>query len=158
MSSLTALQARCCDACPDRFVGVRLENIPRLAKVAMRTSLPLRGRKVTYICHNCGQTWEEHILTRGWAATYAVVKAGVDPVPPRSAAAAAVVRFLRSRWFHRQEMLGMGSALGLVIGLATMGAVGPDLAARQGWVASFLLGGVVLAAASYAMISAARRN
>ncbi|MGH2405913.1 MAG: hypothetical protein ACRDGN_15855, partial [bacterium] len=56
------------------------------------------------------------------------------------------------------EMLGAGSALGLATGLATMSSAGPDLAARQGWVTTFLLAGFLLAAACYVMVSAARRS
>ncbi|MGH2371980.1 MAG: hypothetical protein ACRDIC_00670, partial [bacterium] len=127
------------------------------------TSLPLPGRKVTYVCHNCGQTWEEHAVPNGHAATYAVVKAGVDPAPSFERAGSKVLpylagKYLHSKWFSREEMLGVGSALGLATGLATMSSAGPELAARQGWVASFLLGGFLCAAASYAMISAAKRN
>ncbi|MGQ0550979.1 MAG: hypothetical protein ACT4PY_15075 [Armatimonadota bacterium] len=128
-----------------------------MAKVATRTSLPLPGRKVTYVCHNCGQSWEE-VVVPGRTGTYAVVKAGIDPAPPRKPGVSKLLPYLHSKWFSRQEMLGAGSALGLATGLATMSSAGPELAARQGWVASFLLAGFLLAAACYVTVSAARRS
>lgn len=155
--SSTSVQGYCCGARPERFIGVQLKDIRRLAKVALRTSLPLPGRKITYVCHNCGQAWEEHIVRNGHARMYTVVKAGVDPVwapRPGSAPPASPDR----RWFSKQQMLGAGSVAGLVTGLATMSGAGPELAARQGWVASFLLGGFVVAALSYGMLSAAKRS
>jgi len=154
----TATQARCCDARPERFTGVQLKDIRRLAKVAMRTSLPLPGRKMTYVCHNCGQVWEEHVVPNGPARMYAVVKAGVDPVWAPEPAGATPPAYPQSRWLSKQQILGAGSVLGLVTGLATMSGAGADLAARQGWVASFLLGGFVFAAASYGMLSAVKRS
>ncbi|MGH2349665.1 MAG: hypothetical protein ACRDFT_09400, partial [bacterium] len=71
-----------------------------MAKVATRTSLPLPGRKVTYVCHNCGQSWEELVLP-GRSGTYAVVKAGVDPAPLPKAAVSKPRPYLHSRWFSR---------------------------------------------------------
>ncbi|MGI0014334.1 MAG: hypothetical protein ACREBU_12965, partial [Nitrososphaera sp.] len=159
MSSSTGAQAHCCDARPERFIGVQLKDIRRLAKLAMRISLPLPGRKITYVCHNCGQVWEEHVVPNGgYARMYAVVKAGVDPVWTPEPVGSTPPAYPQSRWFSKQQVLGAGSVLGLVTGLATMSGAGADLAARQGWVASFLLGGFVFAAASYGMLSAARRG
>lgn len=156
--SASTTQTRCCNARPDRFIGVRLENIPRLAKVAMRTSLPLPGREVTYVCHNCGQTWEEYFVPNGHAGRYTVVKAGIDPRWDPEPARPKVAPSPRSDWFSREEILGVGLVLGLAAGLATMTGAGPDPAARQGWLASFLLAGFLLAAACYVMVSAARRS
>lgn len=158
MSSSTSLQAYCCGARPERFIGMQLKDIRRLAKVALRTSLPLPGRKVTYVCHNCGQAWEEHLVPNGHVRMYTVVKAGVDPVWAPKPTASRVSAHPQSRRFSKQQMLGAGSVLGLVTGLATMSGAGPELAARQGWVASFLLGGFVFAAASYGALSAAKRS
>lgn len=158
MSSSTSVQAYCCGARPERFIGVQLKDIRRLAKVAMRTSLPLPGRKVTYVCHNCGQAWEEHIVRTGQLRMPTVVKAGVDPVWAPEPAVSAPPADPQSRWFSKQQVLGAGSVLGLMSGLATMSGAGPELAARQGWVASFLLGGFVFAAASYGMLSAKRNG
>ncbi len=158
MSSSTSLQAYCCGARPERFVGVQLKEIRQLAKLAVRISLPLPGRKITYVCHNCGQVWEEHVVSNGRVGMYTVVKVGVDPVWALKPAVSTASAPPQGRWFSKQQMLGAGSVLGLVTGLATMSGAGPELAARQGWVASFLLGGFVFAAASYGALSAAKRN
>jgi hypothetical protein len=149
----------CCNARPSEYPHTRAEDIPDVSRLLVDVSPP-GALPRCFRCRDCGQAWEEHRTAKDGVASYRVVKIGWAAAPPPPAGPAPVPRGTARppappppRGWRSAGLLALAALVFYAVwSLPPVAAA----AAPYGWVARWIVGGVLAALAVQTFLSILR--